>query len=92
MHYIRLTGFDDALIAVGIQNHNDVAVYDYDKCIDILMERDGMTEEEAIEWLDDNIIDLGSVQATSPVFVTFDHDFRNTTPWYDEQDNTDPDY
>ena len=35
-------GFEEALIGYGNQFNNHVAIYDRDKCIDILMERDGM--------------------------------------------------
>ena len=39
-------GFSEALIGMGTRFMHDVAVYDYDKCIEIL-ERD-MSYEEAI--------------------------------------------
>jgi hypothetical protein len=35
-------GFGEALIGIGTQFSTEVAIYDYDKCIRILMERDGM--------------------------------------------------
>lgn len=47
---------DDALIGYveGI-NRTTVALYDRNKCIQILMERDGMTDEEAVEHFEFNI-------------------------------------
>lgn len=33
-----------------------VALYDYNKCMDILMERDGMEEDEAVEWIEVNML------------------------------------
>ena len=47
-------GFDDALI--GIDQVNYVAVYDTDKCIDILKETSGMTQQEALEWFNFNTL------------------------------------
>ena len=76
-------GFDDALIGVtnswgpGIRgNENSVssrvyrAVYDIGKCLTILMERDGLSMEDAAEHLEFNV--FGSfVGERTPVFVTF---------------------
>lgn len=36
-----------------------VACYDYDKCIKVLMERDGMEEDEAIEFFEFNAVGCG---------------------------------
>ena len=40
---------------VGI-SQDDRAVYDYDKMVEYLIETDGMTDEEAIEFIDYNTI------------------------------------
>jgi hypothetical protein len=45
--------YDDALIGVS---HDDRAVYDYDKMVKWLMDKEGFSEEEAIEWIDYNTI------------------------------------
>ncbi len=47
-------GFDDALI--GIDQVNYVAIYDVDKCIDVLKETSGMTQQEALEWFEFNTL------------------------------------
>lgn len=47
-------GFDEAL--VGIDQSDYVAVYDADKCIDILMQTSGMNQEDAAEYFDFNIL------------------------------------
>lgn len=45
-------GFEDAYLGyVCNHHHSQVAVYDYLKCIEVLME-DGLTEEEAVEYLE----------------------------------------
>jgi len=48
-------GFDEAIIGVGNQqSRGSVVVYDWDKCVEILMER-GATWEEAVEHMDYNV-------------------------------------
>lgn len=43
-------GFDDAIIGIGKQHTGEVlVVYDREKCIQVLMDRDGMSREEAEE-------------------------------------------
>lgn len=47
-------GFEKAFIG-GLRRINQkypIAVYDYAKCVDILMERDGMDEAEAVEFIE----------------------------------------
>lgn len=62
-------GFDEALIGtVEGACRSPVAAYDYDKCVEILMKRDGMTEEEAEEFMSFNVI--GSFMGKmTPLFV-----------------------
>lgn len=45
--------YDDALIGVTEDNR---AVYDYDKMVAWLVETEGWSEEEAIEWIEYNTI------------------------------------
>lgn len=45
--------YDDALIGVTEDNR---AVYDFDKMVTWLEENEGMTTEEAIEWIEYNTI------------------------------------
>jgi hypothetical protein len=70
----------DALLADGLEaglvgytmnhHHAVVAVYDYDKCVQALVDRDGMTHEGADEFLDFNT--LGAyVGENGPLFVRF---------------------
>lgn len=62
-------GFDDAFIGVGRQGpYNEVSVYNYEKCVKILMRRDGMSRQEAEEFMEYNVV--GSwVGEKTPVFV-----------------------
>jgi hypothetical protein len=49
-------GFEDALMGIGRQANKPLAIYDYEKCIDILMERDGMDYAQATEWMEYNVV------------------------------------
>ena len=62
-------GFDEALIGVAHKaTAEPVAAYDYDACLDVLMKRDGMSEEEAREFFEFNT--LGAyVGENTPIFV-----------------------
>jgi|TARA_R110002110_G_scaffold39230_1_gene126990 hypothetical protein len=61
-------GFEDALIGIGTRFTYEVAVYDQDKCIKILVERDGMDVDEAQEFFDFNVTGA-YVGEHTPVFV-----------------------
>ena len=45
--------YDDAIIGVTIEGN---AIYDYDKLAEILMEHDKMSYEDAVEWIDYNMV------------------------------------
>jgi len=51
-------------------HHATVAVYDVDKCVQVLVDRDGMTHAETDELLESNT--LGAyVGENGPLFVKF---------------------
>ena len=63
-------GYEKAFIGTTISafGRKQVALYDYDKCIMILMNDNDWNEEEAIEWFNFNTI--GSwVGEDTPIFV-----------------------
>lgn len=69
-------GFDEAVIGlvegwIG-PRRGEVVAYDYDRCLDILVTRDGMPREEAEEFLQFNTIGA-YVGEYTPLFV---HDWR----------------
>ena len=74
---LKADGFDDAILGVAEgwfgDSHHFVICYDYGKCADILMNRDGMSPDEAWEWLDFNTTGA-YVGAYTPVFL---HRFRD---------------
>ncbi len=48
-------GFDDAIFGVVTQFNNVTVCYDRERSIRILMERDGMTHEDAEEFFEFNV-------------------------------------
>lgn len=48
---IRFTGLDEAIIGY---DHRGLLVYSYEKMLDVFMQ--DMTEEEAVEWIDYNVL------------------------------------
>jgi hypothetical protein len=65
-------GLEAALVGYTVNHHHPVvAVYDIDKCIDVLVERDGMTPDDADEFLSFNT--LGAyVGENGPLYVRFE--------------------
>lgn len=57
--------YDEAIVGVSTDGR---IVYDYDKVITILMETDGMTEEDALEYADFNIVGA-YVGPLTPLFI-----------------------
>ena len=52
------SGLDDAIIGVGVRcGQPPVVIYSVDQVIKILTDRDGMTNDEAIEFFEFNIED-----------------------------------
>ena len=66
---LKADGLDAAIIGVGERcGQEDILVYDISKVIDILVDRDGMTTDEAYEFFSFNI--LGSwVGEKTPMWV-----------------------
>tara|TARA_R110000851_G_scaffold116224_1_gene242386 strand:+ start:100 stop:420 length:321 start_codon:yes stop_codon:yes gene_type:complete len=61
-------GFEEALIGFGTRFTTPVAIYNVSKCIDILVERDGMSYEIAEEYMTFNV--LGAyVGDSTPIFL-----------------------
>jgi hypothetical protein len=62
------TGFDEAIIGRGSRcGQPDVAVYDTEKIINILVKQ-GMSHEEAVEYFDFNIVGAWMGDQT-PIFM-----------------------
>ena len=65
----KADGFDEAIMGyTRICGREDVLAYSYWKCIDILIERDGMSSDEAIEYMEFNVIGA-YVGELTPAFI-----------------------
>jgi hypothetical protein len=63
-------GFDEAILGMAERiNLGPVVAYDVEKMLEIMVERDGMTYEEAQEFFDFNIIGAWMGEFT-PIFIT----------------------
>ena len=61
---LKADGFDEAIIGVTTQG---LVVYDYDKCVEVLM-KEGMEEIEAVEHLEFNVVGAYMGEGT-PIFI-----------------------
>ena len=67
---LLVNGLDEALIGFGHQyNSAPVAIYDYDKCIDIFMRDNDWDYEHAMEWMQFNVVGAYMGKGT-PIFIT----------------------
>ena len=68
--------FDGAILGLGRRcGQPDLLVYDVDKCIEILMKKDNMTQEEAVDFFEYNIV--GSwVGGGTPIFLYRGEDYE----------------
>jgi hypothetical protein len=62
--FLQADGFDGAILGI----YGEKLVYSRKKCIRILMERDGMDEEEANEYFDYNV-ECAYVGEKTPIWV-----------------------
>ena len=62
-------GWEDAFLGITANHHHPVvAVYDYDRIIEIMVERDGMSHEDADEYAQFNIVGA-YVGDRTPIYV-----------------------
>ena len=67
-----LDGFDDALIGIGRRTGTlDVAVYDYNKCVNVMIERDGSSHDDAVDYMEYNVTGA-YVGENGPIVVELD--------------------
>lgn len=66
-HCLLADGFDEALIGITV-SVNPVAAYSKYRMLEILMKRDGMTYEDAIEYLEYNVFGA-YVGEKTPVYI-----------------------
>lgn len=61
-------GFEDAYIGYTIGVAPSVAIYDFEKCVEVLMARDELSREDAIEYLNFNTV-YAYVGKGTPLFL-----------------------
>ena len=62
-------GFEGALVGTGRRfNSPYLAVYNYNKCLRILMERDNMARDDAVEFMEFNVLGAWMGENT-PMFI-----------------------
>jgi hypothetical protein len=62
-------GFNDAVIGMGERaGQPTIVVYDFDKCVAILCERDGLDYDDAVEFMYYNVVGAWVGEET-PLFV-----------------------
>ena len=61
-------GFEDAFIGIGFQCETPLAVYEFEKCIEILMDSHGMDYAGSIEYMEVNVVSAWRGKYT-PIFL-----------------------
>jgi hypothetical protein len=71
---LKANGLDDAVIGktYDMAVQEDRLVYSVQKCIKVFVDRDGMTHEEAREFLEFNTLCV-YVDKSQPIFVDAEH-------------------
>ena len=76
----RAEGFDKAIIGTTDNNGHRVIAYDIEKCLEVLMERDGMTREGAEEFFYFNV-DGAYIGEETPIFIHITEEDDQGEPW-----------
>lgn len=61
-------GFEDAFVGFGRRFDKIVAVYSYDRCVEILIKQSRMSIDEAIEYMEFNVVGA-YVGDHTPIFM-----------------------
>ena len=79
-------GLEDAFVGSTISafSREQVAIYDYNKCILILMHDNKWSEEEALEWFHFNSIGAWVGEKT-PIFIN-QHSIKNIDDYEENED------
>jgi len=70
---VAFDGFEDAVMFRGTRAGAPVLIYDYDKCLQVLIARDGMEYEDAVEYMEFNVVSM-YVGAQTPIFIRGESD------------------
>lgn len=78
---LKADGFDEAVIGLAevwedSGRRKVVIVYSHNRCVEILMERDGMSEEDAMAFMEYNVVNAYMGRNT-PIFVRDYYDLES---------------
>ena len=62
------SGFEEAILGYCAHNGNNLVVYSADSCVEIMMDREGFTYDQAVEWVEYNVIGSYAGNET-PIFI-----------------------
>lgn len=65
--FLKADGYDEAIIGYDMRHMR--LVYDMTLCINLLIERDGMTEEDALEYFHYNTLGSLGDEERYPLFI-----------------------
>ena len=68
--------FDNAIVGVAVGNDSGRVVYDAEKMVDILVQKENMSQEEAWEYLEFNTF-CAYVGERTPVYVNMERSRRD---------------
>ncbi len=81
---VKADGLDEAILGTGGRiNMDEVLIYSYDKCVQIFMDKDKMTYEEAVEWMEFNVVGAWMGPRT-PIFIHEIPTFMTTDDFLEE--------
>tara|TARA_R110002051_G_scaffold294623_1_gene360093 strand:- start:55 stop:357 length:303 start_codon:yes stop_codon:yes gene_type:complete len=68
--------FDDAIVGVAVGNDSGRVVYDAEQMVDILVQKENMSREEALEFLEFNTF-CAYVGERTPIYVNIERSKRD---------------
>lgn len=68
---ILLDGLNGGIVGIDVDGH---IVYSYDKCVECMVKQ-GMTDEEAMEWIDYNTIRAIPYMGENKPIMMYDKDY-----------------
>jgi len=68
-----LDGFDEAFIGIGVRCSKDpLPIYSWEKMVEVLVQRDGMDEDEAMEYISFNSLGAWFGEKTPIIMLPLD--------------------
>jgi len=70
MDLLKYNGFDDAIVGISLAqpNREPCLIYDYDLCVEIVLNQGEMSVEDAEEFVTFNLVDV-HIGESNPIFM-----------------------